>query len=285
MHDTFNLAWKLNLVIRGLAHQSLLSTYEEERRKIAQGLIAFDVQHCKAFSQGDEALARNFDENIRFIAGVGAEYSKGLLTKLDDESRTHQGLRPGSLLLPAKVTRYIDANPIDIQLDIPLLGQFRLYLIVPDVIAAKLFLDSFCASLHAPGSCLHRLSSMANKSYQAVPRGFAPSDEYASPQRYTAVSQLFTLALVTATPKANFEIRDLPPILQQSRWTVYLDDRTSPRCTEKLLGSLAHDDAVTVNVRPDGYVGSIGRWSGVQDVGVGERAAKWVDEHYSSFMQ
>lgn len=285
MHDTFNLAWKLNLVIRGLAHQSLLSTYQEERQKIAQDLIAFDVEHCKAFSQDDEALARNFDKNIRFIAGVGAEYSKSLLTKLDDESRTHEGLRPGALLLPAKVTRYIDANPIDIQLDIPLLSQFRLYLIIPDVNTAKPFLGSFCASLHAPGSCLQRLSSMANKSYQATPRGFSPSDEYASPQRYTAVSQLLTLALVTATPKARFEIRDLPSMLQQSRWMVYLDDIASPSCTEKWLGSLSHDDAVTVNVRPDGYVGSIGRWNGVRDAGAGEKAAKWVDKYYSSLIE
>lgn len=204
MHDTFNLAWKLNLVLRGLAKPSLLSTYEEERRKIANDLIAFDAGHCTAFSQGDEALSRNFDENIRFISGIGGEYSPGLLTKVDDKSATQQGLRPGALLLPARVTRYIDANPVDIQLDIPLLCQLRIHLVVPDLITARPFLSALCNCLSAPGSFLRRLSSVADKSYQEMPRGDAPSDAFLSLQRYTAMSQLFTLSLVTATQKSNF---------------------------------------------------------------------------------
>ena len=54
MHDTFNLSWKLNLAIRGLAKPSLLETYEDERRKIAQDLITFDYEHANAFAAGDE---------------------------------------------------------------------------------------------------------------------------------------------------------------------------------------------------------------------------------------
>ena len=46
---------------RGLAKPSLLATYEDERRKIAQDLIRFDYEHANAFSAGDEkALAENF---------------------------------------------------------------------------------------------------------------------------------------------------------------------------------------------------------------------------------
>lgn len=75
MHDAFNLAWKLNLEIRGLALPTLLDTYEIERKQIAQELIDFDYEHANAFLAGDAAaLAKNFDENIRFISGVGAEY-------------------------------------------------------------------------------------------------------------------------------------------------------------------------------------------------------------------
>src|SRR6266576_1691026 len=75
MHDSFNLAWKLNLTLRGLALPSLLQTYKLERKQIAQQLIDFDFEHANAFLAGDaEALAKNFDDNIRFISGVGAEY-------------------------------------------------------------------------------------------------------------------------------------------------------------------------------------------------------------------
>ena len=278
MHDTFNLAWKLNLVIRGLSKPSLLSTYEEERQKIASDLIAFDVGHCKAFSQGDEALTRNFDENIRFISGIGAEYAAGVLTKVDDdEISVRQGLRPGALLLPSRVTRYIDANPVDIQLDIPFLSQFRIYLVVPDIMKAKPFLSALCTGLDA---FLRRLSPMVDKSYSDMPRSVAQSDTFLSSQRYTAVSQIATLALVTATQKSAFEIHDLPVPLQRSRWTVYLDDTTSPGCINKWASSLTNSEAVVVNVRPDGYVGSVGRWTGVDDAAMGERAARWIEDYY-----
>src|SRR6186713_1265993 len=124
MHDSFNLSWKLNLAIRGLAGKALLSTYEQERRKIAQDLINFDFEHAAAFSDGNsKALADNFATNVGFISGVGVKYSPNALNLLED---TPEGvLRVGELMVPAKVTRYIDANPIDIQLDIPMLGQFR----------------------------------------------------------------------------------------------------------------------------------------------------------------
>src|SRR5262245_66638175 len=37
IQDAYNLAWKLALVARGLAHASLLDSYEVEARAVAQG--------------------------------------------------------------------------------------------------------------------------------------------------------------------------------------------------------------------------------------------------------
>ncbi|TVY82564.1 Phenol hydroxylase [Lachnellula suecica] len=42
MHDAVNLAWKLSMVLRGLAPASLLSTYESERLPNVQKLINYD---------------------------------------------------------------------------------------------------------------------------------------------------------------------------------------------------------------------------------------------------
>ncbi|TVY93643.1 Eukaryotic translation initiation factor 3 subunit M [Lachnellula willkommii] len=42
MHDAVNLAWKLSMVLRGLAPSSLLSTYESERLPNVQKLINYD---------------------------------------------------------------------------------------------------------------------------------------------------------------------------------------------------------------------------------------------------
>ena len=99
MHDTFNLAWKLNLTIRGLATPDLLSTYQHERRKIAQDLINFDFEHAAAFADGDsKALADNFATNVGFISGVGVKYAANVLNY--PEKAPRGALRAGELMPP-----------------------------------------------------------------------------------------------------------------------------------------------------------------------------------------
>ncbi|KAK4540024.1 hypothetical protein LTR36_009840 [Oleoguttula mirabilis] len=284
MHDTFNLSWKLNLTLRGLAKPSLLATYQEERGKIAHDLINFDVEHANAFATGDSnALSANFDDNIAFISGAGVKYNTNVLNH--PEANPRGQLRAGSLLTPARVTRYIDSNPVDLQLDIPMLGQFRIFILVSDVHAASHFLNSICDSAgDRSGSVLCSATAAAAQSYTAF--GIPPpeSEAFAQSQRYTAVSKLFTFALITAARQDQFEIADLPPLLQNSRWTVYLDDIDRPEsCTQKWVGALRQHEVVLVNVRPDGYVGSIGRWDAA-DEGSGSVASAWLEEYYGGFL-
>ncbi|KAF4490877.1 Phenol hydroxylase [Colletotrichum fructicola Nara gc5] len=268
MHDSWNLAWKLNLSIRGLAKQALLESYEEERRKIAVDLVNFDYEHANQIAGGDAvALAENFKTNGLVMGDA----------------------RPGCLLPPAKVTRYIDSNPVDIQLDIPMLGQFRIYLLMWDIQASSPFLETFCQSIASANSFISKLSASASASYAAQPRLPSPEDIYYRPERYTAVSHLFTFALLTTMPKADVEISDLPALLQDSRWTFYLDDipeqdTRGQLCTNKWLGSLGPGEVAIVNVRPDGYVGSVGRWDSSMD-DAGEEAARWLDTYYDGFLQ
>ena len=123
IHDSWNLAWKLNLAIRGLAKPCLLATYEEERRQVAEDLLDYDHESVSALNSGDTtALAENFQRNIRFTSGFGADYGPNILN-VPPKGEILGHLRAGSLLPPAKVTRFIDSNPVDIQLDIPMLGK------------------------------------------------------------------------------------------------------------------------------------------------------------------
>ena len=85
------------------------------------------------------------------------------------------------------------------------------------------------------------------------------------------------------------EISQLPILLQDSRWTFYLDDipeqdTRGQLCTNKWLGSLSPREAAIINVRPDGYVGSVGRWDSSAD-DAGEMAARWLDGYYSGFLK
>lgn len=50
IRDATNLAWKLALVLKGAAHDSLLDSYEEERRAHAKAMIGLSVMAGKALS-------------------------------------------------------------------------------------------------------------------------------------------------------------------------------------------------------------------------------------------
>lgn len=289
MHDSWNLAWKLNFAIRGLAKSSLLESYEEERKKIAQDLIDFDYEHANAFHDGDPAaLAANFTKNVAFISGYGVSYQPNVLNvRSKGYDRGH--LTPGFLLPPAKVTRYIDANPVDIQTDIPALGQFRIYFFTHNVHAAMPFLDTVCHAHSGSGSYVGRISAAGNASYTTQPPLAAPHDQFVLPERYTPVSGVYTYALVTDMDRNNIETKDLPPVLRESAWTLYLDDipdrdTRKQKCMDKWLDGLDENEVVVLNVRPDGYVGTVRRFAdGSKESG--QVAVQWMDQYYEEFMK
>lgn len=197
MHDSWNLGWKLNLAVRGLAlRHVLLFSYEDERKKIAHDLIDFDVDHANEIAAGDaQRLAQNFRTHTRFIAGVGVEYGRN---KLND-GESDGGLRAGCNLLPARATRRIDANPVHVQLDVPMLGQFRIYFVVPDIRReqAKSFLSAVDSHVTSPSSFLSRISAAARTSYVSKPRPTHHEHRYVRPERYTQVSELFSFCLIS----------------------------------------------------------------------------------------
>lgn len=188
------------------------------------------------------------------------------------------------------MTRYIDANPLDLQLDIPMLGQFRIFFFVHDVHAAAMFLGTVTDRIgSSEESILYRASRLADRSYATLNTSTPESAEYMQPQRYTSVSKLYTPAIVTTAPKDTVEIADLPSLLQTSRWTFYLDDRPdttgSPHsATQAWLGKLGESEAAIMIVRPDGYVGAISRWDFRAQV-AGQQAGVWLDGYFEGFLK
>ncbi|KAI3330761.1 FAD binding domain-containing protein [Ustulina deusta] len=289
MHDSWNLGWKMNLAARGLAKPALLESYEVERMKVAHDLIDFDFEHANEIAGGDiERLAENFRVNTRFISGMGVEYAESIINHGYDQTRGDA--KPGCTLPPSKVTRYIDANPIDVQLDIPIQGQFRIYVVVPDLLGSgeKRFLAGLSDAVTSESSLLAKLSHAATESYRRKPRPRRPADVFSRPERYRAFSEIFTFSLLTSTRKDLFELASLPALFSTSQWTVYLDDvphldTKGLCCIQKWLGEVGLGEVVVVNVRPDGYVGSIKRWD-VSGQTTGEEAARWLDEYYGNFL-
>ncbi|KAM5349675.1 hypothetical protein ACJ41O_006180 [Fusarium nematophilum] len=290
VHDSWNLGWKLNLAARGFDKNGiLLQSYEQERKKIGHDLINFDFEHANEIAGGDaKRLADNFRKNTRFISGIGVEYGSNELNQ-GIQDPVGGNAKPGCNLPPAKVTRYIDACPVDIQLDIPILGQFRLYFAVPNVSGSgeKAFLQAFDQA--ASSSFMSQLSKSAEASYKAKPRATRADDDYLRPERYTTVSQLFTYGLITSTDKNEFEIASLPETFSKSKWTVYLDDVShldtqGLSCSQKWLGAIDQGEVAVVLVRPDGYVGAIRRFRGAGSE-EGKAAAEWLDSYFRGFLQ
>lgn len=103
--------------------------------------------------------------------------------------------------------------------------------------------------------------------------------------------------------KNTFELASLPPLLRQSKWTVYLDnvphlDTLGQKCTDKWLGAgfgAEADEVAVVNVRPDGYVGAIMRYqyspddhcdsSASSGEEAGAHAARALDAYYGGFLE
>lgn len=91
MQDSFNLGWKIALVVKGLCHRSILKTYESERRQVAQDLIAFDHKFSRLFSgrpakdvMDEEGVSMDefkavFQKGGLFAAGVSVDYGPSML--------------------------------------------------------------------------------------------------------------------------------------------------------------------------------------------------------------
>lgn len=94
IHDATNLAWKLAGVLKGHLHESVLDTYEAERRASAQHLIQLDrdiaslisgriPDHFNAPSSADvnSYLDQVFTANAAFTVGLGISYAGNMLNR------------------------------------------------------------------------------------------------------------------------------------------------------------------------------------------------------------
>ncbi|KAL9626538.1 MAG: hypothetical protein Q9204_007226 [Flavoplaca sp. TL-2023a] len=109
IQDTYNLGWKLAMVVKGLAKPSILKTYETERRGIAKELIAFDQEYSRLWSsrpkkdtEDQDGLSmvefeRAFVKQQLFSSGFGVHYSPSILmAKSSDDTIEMNGSRTGA---------------------------------------------------------------------------------------------------------------------------------------------------------------------------------------------
>jgi phenol 2-monooxygenase len=161
IHDAVNLAWKLSLVLRGLATPELLKTYEMERRPNVQKLIQYDADISRLMTnrlpvnwQGDpmadvnEVLGKIMEEAGTFSSGLGIFYEPMVENTLVGAGSLRGPLKPG-MQAP----------------DIPLLkpGTFERTRLIRETPNVGCFYVAYFAAKSSPGP-LHAVSQEIEQS-------------------------------------------------------------------------------------------------------------------------
>ncbi|KAA1476570.1 hypothetical protein DENSPDRAFT_785394 [Dentipellis sp. KUC8613] len=250
MNDTHNLTWKLIHVLRGWADISLLKTYELERRKYAQDLIAFDKEFSALVSgkpKSDdnedgithEQFLKAFQTHGGFTSGIGVHYLPSAITSPTYQSAA-SGLTIGMRLLPQIALRAADARPVEIQDYCPADGRFKI-LVFPG--------DIQNPTNRSRMGCLADELTRGDAFLQALPRAAGVS-----------TVEMFDLVTIVYGKKEEVNYNDVPECLRP-HWTKILLDDTDFMGVKggKMYATYGIDleRGAIVVVRPDGYVGTV----------------------------
>ncbi|EYB25594.1 hypothetical protein SNK05_005848 [Fusarium graminearum] len=285
MQDSYNLGWKIALVVKGIAKPDILKTYQSERRRVAQDLIEFDHRFSRLFSgrpakdvMDEEGVSMEefkdaFEKGNMFASGLSVNYGpSNIVAKAGDPLAQADGTKvvssPGVSLteetfgkkqalatgIPVgmrfnsfKVLNQACARPYHFQERLKADGRFRIVLFAGDILepAQKSRVEEFCSRLDQHNSFLHRVT----------PKG----------QKVDSVIEVLT---IHSSKRWDADIiRDFPSILRP--W----DDQTGYDYEKVHVDDVSYHEGYgnayenygvdktrgcVVAVRPDQYVGWLG---------------------------
>lgn len=260
MQDTFNLGWKIALVLKGIASPKILSTYANERRQVAQDLIEFDHRFSRLFSGRPakdvmdaegvsmEEFKDAFLKGNMFASGLSVEYgaSELVASSASDQSLA-TGLPVGMRFNSFKVLNQADARPWHFQERLKADGRFRVVLFAGNILEAgqKRRVDRFCAAMDSEDSFIRR--------------GKAPD---------ALLDSVIEVLTIHSSKRTDTELlRDFPDILhpfnKHTGWDygkVFVDDDSYHEGYGDAYKNFGVDKerGCVVAVRPDQYVAWVG---------------------------
>lgn len=209
MMDTYNLAWKVASVVKRQSPRAILATYQSERRKIAQDLIAFDHKFSRLFSgkpakdAADEAgisldeFKRVFEVGNRFASGVAVQYPPSLLVAkgadvqgdgsdvlaskiegkpaLSSESAGEGRIVLGMRLNTAQVVLQADARPWQLADWMPSDGRWRIVLFCRFRAVRLVSRFALCSPFLVASLLFQPATSATRRSYRASTRSATTS--------------------------------------------------------------------------------------------------------------
>ncbi|CAO2650456.1 Nn.00g017480.m01.CDS01 [Neocucurbitaria sp. VM-36] len=274
--DAVNFAWKIHHVESGWAPRSLLSTYESERKLIAENLLSFDAKYAKLFSAripsaGEVAGAssnepeenefvKTFKASCEFTSGYGVAYNPNEINWGPDHPAQHPLIlqynkgtsqRTGRILTPATVTRVVDANVVHLEQEIPLNGSYRIFIFGGEPSKTSTALNDLASHMNAPTSFFTTF----------LFKDLSTTDRYH--EHHNPHTSFLSLALIFNSPRSKIYIDEqLPKIFARYADHVYADDVWDQRVPDAKAAAhakmgLDQEKGGVVVVRPDGYVGVV----------------------------
>lgn len=280
MIDAQNLAWKVHLVLCGLADPKILATYNSERRTIGKQLVDFDSEYSALFSgetpknSKGEYIKMNEKEreqyfiqvqrrNAEFTTGLGVYYGENPLNAVDSQHlgfpTIKSSLVPGRRLESGKVTRFLNSEPVkiihEVKFDAP--GGFRIYVLTGKHALGSEPLKSFAKHLRSSKSFLQRFKGARPYSLDGLPE-VCPGAKQTNPY----------FAIMTIVPKSRFafELADLDQEAPLNTHVYaddcqvggdFISDADGETCVGGLHKKWALQEGAVVVCRPDGYVGCV----------------------------
>ncbi|KAK3485774.1 putative phenol 2-monooxygenase [Neurospora hispaniola] len=295
MQDTFNLGWKVALVLKGICKRDILATYQSERRRIAQDLIEFDHKFSRLFSGRPakdlmdaegidmEEFKRAFMRGNLFASGMQVDYgpsnlvvksgnwrelgdrsekSAKLLAKAkisDDKFAKKQalatGIPVGKRLASFKVVSQADARPWHLQERLKSDGRFRIVLFAGKILSPQ------------QKARVDRFCAKLDAP-ESFLRRITPADK--------AIDSVIDVLTIHASPRKDTELlRDFPDILhpfdQHLGWDytkVYADDVSYHEGFGNAYKNYGVDKekGCVVVLRPDHYVAWVGDIDDFEDM-------------------
>lgn len=268
MNDAYNLTWKIALTLRGLAHPSLLKTYQIERQHVAKQLVEFDEKFSHLFASPENLDGPEFHDmyvqNKGFTSGCGHQYPAGLLTdELVDVKiilQAREPLTPGKRLLPIHLTRHVDGTHVNILGDMPSNGHFHIFVFAGSKLQSS-GLDKLSLYLSGNDSPLIRYSPASKSSTPSPTSNMSKAHDITYNPAHDP-DTIIDLFLIHTSPHMETPIERLPAPFPEWQATIYEDVNQKAHCE---LGVDADVGALVV-VRPDGYVGLVTVLDGVRRV-------------------
>lgn len=240
MNDSHNLAWKFAYVLRGWAPMSILSTYESERRKYAQDLIAFDKIYVTLFSRkpvtkenlkgvSHEQFLKTYQTFGGFTSGIGVHDDQSVLINGNTYPTLVCNMVVGERVAPQDLVCAADSTPYNLQDFLP--SDFRFKLLV------------FTGDFNEP---------IQTQKIQALVKSLEQPESFLN----KCPRERFDITTISRGNKLEFDYRKVPQLLRP-HWSKVLLDDTDVSGTIGGKGYAYYgipDEGAFVVVRPDGYI-------------------------------